>query len=395
VHGRRSSARCFGLGLLAITLVRVRWLLPVHSQALHLASGNLVWQSTADRKQQAESDLQLGIALTKRGSFSEAIPHFLAAQGRVSDEYALEFNLALCYIGAGEFEKAIPVLQVLRAGPNDGAAVRNLLAQAYAGNGQAEEAFDALEEALAFAPQDERLYLFVADAFLGRQEPAESLRAIEVGLEHLPKSARLHYERGYFLSMLDDFDGARPDFELAMRLAPQSLIGYLAEAEENLLAGNLREAIRVSRTATAEGRQDYQLLTILGEALIRAGASPGQPEFREARATLEESVAARPNYASSQIALGHVELLDGRLGAAVEHLETGRRLSPRNPAVYSLLATAYRKSGRLEQAEAMLAMLRKLNQEQAQRIRSAPGDSKAIPGASGASAAVKKPPPEK
>jgi tetratricopeptide (TPR) repeat protein len=381
--------------LLAITFVAILWLLPVHSQALNRVFQNLVLQSTADRKQQAESDLQLGIALTKRGSFAEAIRHFLAARGRVSDDYALDFNLALCYVGTGQFENAIPVLTALHAGPQEGAGVENLLAQAYAGNGQPSEAFYALGRAAAFTPKDEKLYLFVADTFLRRQEEAQSLRVIELGLQHVPESARLHYERGYLLSILDDFDGARPDFEQAMRLARHSEIGYLAEAQENLLAGNLREAIRVSRTASAEGKQDYQLLTILGEALIRAGASPGQPEFAEARATLEKSVAARSNYASSQIALGHLDLLDGRLDAAIEHLETGRRLSAQNPAVYSLLATAYRKSGRLDQAEAMLAILAKLNQEQTQRIRTAPGDSKAIPGASGASRGEQKPRSEK
>jgi tetratricopeptide (TPR) repeat protein len=395
VHGRRFSARWFRLGLLAITFVAILWLLPVHSQALNRVFQNLVLQSTADRKQQAESDLQLGIALTKRGSFAEAIRHFLAARGRVSDDYALDFNLALCYVGTGQFENAIPVLTALHAGPQEGAGVENLLAQAYAGNGQPSEAFYALGRAAAFTPKDEKLYLFVADTFLRRQEEAQSLRVIELGLQHVPESARLHYERGYLLSILDDFDGARPDFEQAMRLARHSEIGYLAEAQENLLAGNLREAIRVSRTASAEGKQDYQLLTILGEALIRAGASPGQPEFAEARATLEKSVAARSNYASSQIALGHLDLLDGRLDAAIEHLETGRRLSAQNPAVYSLLATAYRKSGRLDQAEAMLAILAKLNQEQTQRIRTAPGDSKAIPGASGASRGEQKPRSEK
>lgn len=395
MHGRRFSARWFRLGLLAITFVAILWLLPVHSQALNRVFQNLVLQSTADRKQQAESDLQLGIALTKRGSFAEAIRHFLAARGRVSDDYALDFNLALCYVGTGQFENAIPVLTALHAGPQEGAGVENLLAQAYAGNGQPSEAFYALGRAAAFTPKDEKLYLFVADTFLRRQEEAQSLRVIELGLQHVPESARLHYERGYLLSILDDFDGARPDFEQAMRLARHSEIGYLAEAQENLLAGNLREAIRVSRTASAEGKQDYQLLTILGEALIRAGASPGQPEFAEARATLEKSVAARSNYASSQIALGHLDLLDGRLDAAIEHLETGRRLSAQNPAVYSLLATAYRKSGRLDQAEAMLAILAKLNQEQTQRIRTAPGDSKAIPGASGASRGEQKPRSEK
>jgi tetratricopeptide (TPR) repeat protein len=353
-----------------------------------------VREATAPGSPQAESDLQLGITLTRRGSFAEAIPHFLAAKGRVADEYALEFNLALCYIGTDEFEKAIAALAALRDGPHEGAGVENLLAQAYAGIGQVGEAFDALQRAVAFTPKDERLYLFVADAFLRHQENAQSLRVIELGLQHLPKSARLHYERGYLLSMLDDLDGAKADFELAMRLAPRSEIGYLAEAQENFLAGKLAESVHVSRKASAEGKQDYQLLAILGEALIRGGASPGQAEFAEARAALEKSVATRPNYASSQIALGHVELLDGRVDAAIERLESGRRLSPQNPAVYSLLATAYRKSGRLEEAEAMLAILAKLNQEHAQRIRTAPGDNKAIPGASGASAAEKKPPTE-
>ena len=82
-----------------------------------------------------------------------------------------------------------------------------------------------------FTPKDEKLYLFVADTFLRRQEEAQSLRVIELGLQHVPESARLHYERGYLLSILDDFDGARPDFEQAMRLAPHSEIGYLAEAQ--------------------------------------------------------------------------------------------------------------------------------------------------------------------
>lgn len=347
--------------------------------------------SRTDQNSQAESELRTGTELTSGGHFAEAIAHLIEAKGHVSNEYAAEFNLALCYVGTAQFQKAISILIELREQGSEGANVENLLAQAYASNGQADQAFEALQRATAFTPRDEKLYLLVADAFLSRQEPAQSLRVIGVGLQHLPESARLHYERGYLRSMLDDFDGAKMDFERTAQLAPRSEIGYLAAAQENLFSGNLAEAIRVARTANAEGKQDYQLLAILGEALIRAGAGPGQVEFMEARDALEKSVAARPNYASSQIGLGHVDLLDGRFEAAIEHLEAGRRLSPQNPGVYALLAVAYRKTGRPGQAEEMLTILSQLNQEQAQRIRTAPADSKAIPGASGASRGEQKP----
>jgi tetratricopeptide (TPR) repeat protein len=392
VERRRLSACGFRVELATILFAAALGL-PAFPRSLDWGAQNSGLASS-DVREGAEADLQLGIALTRRGSFSAAIPHFLAAKGHVSDEYALEFNLALSYIGAGEFDPAIAVLAALRAGPQEGAGVENLLAQAHAGKGHAAEAFGALERAVAFTPQDEKLYLFVADAFVRHQENADGLQVIELGLEHVPDSPRLHYERAYLLSILDDLDGAKADFQLAVRLAPGSEIAYLAEAQENFLAGNLREAVHVSRKASEEGKQDYQLLAILGEALIREGASPGQAEFAEARAALEKSVSRRPTYASSQIALGHLELLDARVDAAIERLEAGRRLSPENPAVYSLLAAAYRRSGRFADAEAMLGILAKLNQEQAQRIRTAPGDAKAIPGASGATAAQKKPPGE-
>src|SRR5204863_136571 len=177
-------------------------------------------------------------------------------------------------IGTGQFRSAIPVLTDLRESGNEGAGVENLLAQAYAGNDQVDQAFDALYKAQRLAPNDEKLYLFVAAAFQNRQSYSLSLQVVDLGLRHLPNSARLHYERGYLLSLLDDVDGAKGDFELAARLAP------------------------------------------------------------------------------------------------------------RNTSVFSLLAAAYRKRGQPEQAQAMLATLVKLNEEQVRRIRSAPGDAKAIPGAS-------------
>src|SRR5437763_13848102 len=60
---------------------------------------------------QPESELRVGIDLTRQGKFAEAIPHFLAARGHVSAGYAADFKLALCYVGTSEFDQPSSVLR--------------------------------------------------------------------------------------------------------------------------------------------------------------------------------------------------------------------------------------------------------------------------------------------
>jgi len=325
---------------------------------------------------QAEQELQNGTALTRSSSFAEAIPHLLAARGRVGNEYAADFNLALCYVATNQPKHAIPILTALRDGGHDNADVNNLLAQAYVGDGQNERALDTLQRAAAFAPENEKLYLFVADACMEKREYVTGLQVVEVGLHHLPDSPWLHYERGMFLALLDQFDVGKSDFELAGKLAPESDVAFVASAQEEMFEGHITKAIGAAREGVRKGHQDYTLLTLLGEALLRSGIAPGQPEFAEARNALEKAAGERSNYASAQIALGKVYLLENRLGDAVAHLEMARQLDPNNAAVYSRLADAYRRQGAFQQAQDALANLVRLNQAQADKIRYAPGDRK-------------------
>lgn len=327
--------------------------------------------------QQAETELRTGTALTSHGQFTEAIPHLLAARGRVVNEYAASFNLALCYVATQQPRKAIPLLMDLRNGGHDNAAVENLLAQAYVGDSQNQKALETLQRAAIFTPENEKLYMFVADACMGKQAYAVGMQVVELGLKHLPNSARLHFERGMFLTLTDRFDEARSDFHLAKQLAPDSDISYIAGAEESMFDGNVAEAIRVSREGISKGHGGFMLLTLLGEALLRSGIAPGQKEFEEAQQALERAVVERPNYPSAQLALGKLYLLGGQTTDAITHLEAARAMNPGNPAVYSNLAAAYRKLGDRKKAEESLSILAKLNEAQAEKIRTAPGETKA------------------
>jgi tetratricopeptide (TPR) repeat protein len=325
---------------------------------------------------QAEQELQKGTALTRAGLFAEAIPHLRAALGRVSNEYAASFNLSLSLIATGQPKSAIPILTALRDGGQDNVDVNNLLAQAYVGDGQNHKALMALQRASKLAPDNEKLYLFVADACMAKQEYDLGLQVVNLGLDHLPSSARLHYQRGMFLALQDKFDAGKNDFAQARDLAPQTDIAYLADTQRAMLEGDLKDSIRISREAVRKGYEDYRLLTLLGEALLRSGIAPGDPEFKEAQAALEKSVAQRPNFAGSQLALGKLALLDNRTEEAIAHLEIARELNPNEASVYSNLATAYRRRGDLQKAQSMLAVLASMNQAQAERFRSAPEDKK-------------------
>jgi tetratricopeptide (TPR) repeat protein len=332
--------------------------------------------STSTLNLRAEDELRQGTALTRKGFFREAIPHLRVARGQVVNEYAANFNLALCYVGTSQFNPAIELLNGLRSSGHDGEDVENLLAQAYIGNAQPQKAFVSLQKAATLSPQNEKLYVFVADACTDHKDYALGLTVVEFGLRNLPQSARLHYERAMFLTQLDQPDQAKPEFELASKLAPTSEIGYLAVAEEALFEGEIPKAIRTAREGVSKGYENAVLLTVLGEALIRSGISPGQPDFAEAQAALEKAVAQRPNDPISEIALGRIYLMAGRLGDAIIRLERARQLEPGDPSIYANLAKAYQRHGDVEQAQDTLAALEKLNQEQADRISSAPGDHK-------------------
>jgi len=334
---------------------------------------------------EAEQELEKGTALTRTGQFTEAIPHLVAAEGRVANEYARSMNLAICYIATEQPNRAIPLLDRLRASAHDNADVNNLLAQAYIGDGQNQKGFEALERAASVTPTNEKLYVFVSDACMAKQAYALGIEVAELGLKNLPQSARLHFERAMFLSLVDRFDDARADFALARKLSPDSDIAYVAGAEEAMLDGNVPEAIRITRQGIQRGDQGFLLLTLLGEALLRSGAAPGQPAFEEARAALEKSVTERGNYPSSQLALGKLYLMDNRPTEAIIHLEIARQLNPGNPAVYSNLAAGYRKQGDLPKAQEALRTLEKLNSAQAEKIRTAPGETKASYAADGVS----------
>jgi tetratricopeptide (TPR) repeat protein len=355
--GLRAVVLCYFLagvfaGLVAIAQTASR------QSTTQTTTASAVDDTTAEADARAE--LQTGTELTRRGSLREAIPYLLAAQKAGADPYATAVNLGICYVGTNSYQQAIAVLEALRGSGRGTPDVSNLLTQAYLGNGQTDLALKVFLEAAAATPKNEELYAFIADACTDHQDYPLGLHIVELGLLQLPDSARLHYERAVFLGRLGRFDEAKPEFDRAAQLAPDSYIGYLALVQKDLYEDNLPGATQVLRQAIKSGHSDYQMLSLLGSVLLHDGAAPGQPEFAEAQTALEESAKERLDYSATQIALGQLYLRAGRYNDAVVHLEIGRTLEPNNAAVYAGLANAYGKLGDRDKARQMEEQITRL-----------------------------------
>jgi len=265
------------------------------------------------------------------------------------------------------FPLAIAALNAIAKPGHETAELDNLLAEAYEGNQQIQEAINRLRQATQLAPKDENNYVDLATLCTNYDAYDLGLQIIEVGLHQLPQSDRLIFQRGVIEAMKDRFDLAEKDFQLASRLAPDKNLTYVALGVSYMQTGHLPDAIRSLRARTKEKPNDPILLYLLGDALIRSGASPGDPSFAEAQAALEQSVKLNPQLAASRVDLAKLYLKENRLDGAREHLERARALDPKDKTAYSQLAVVYRRTGKPELASAMLITLNKLNEEDRQQ----------------------------
>jgi tetratricopeptide (TPR) repeat protein len=84
----------------------------------------------------------------------------------------------------------------------------------------------------------------------------------------------------------------------------------------------------------------------------------GHPD--QAVTIFREVVRAKPDYEMAHFELGRALLQQGDAAGAIESLEAARKLYPDRDATYYQLSQAYRRGGRLPEAEQAMAAYKKL-----------------------------------
>jgi tetratricopeptide (TPR) repeat protein len=308
----------------------------------------------------------LAVALDHAGLHERALSEFSSLYGRFPDSYNIAFDLILEDIAVKNFPQAVQTGTYLIARGHDTAEVNGVLAQAYEGEADNQQAFEAYRRAISLDPQDEDNYIELTSFCVSQHALKTGIQVIQAGLRTFPNSAPLVYLRGIIHAIEDDYDDAEKDFNLSQTLSPSVDLGYIGLGASYLESGNSKHAIQVLRQRLREKPNDPSLLYLLGESLIRSGASPGHPDYAEAQKALEKSVSLNPNLCLPHVSLGEIYLTENRPKDAVIQLVKARTIDPKEKSIYSHLAVAYKRLGQTEDAKAVLVILKNMLDQERQ-----------------------------
>jgi tetratricopeptide (TPR) repeat protein len=310
----------------------------------------------------ADTLFEGGILLGQAGAHADAARLFERARPGCRDPRAAGYNQVLMLIRAGDPAAAVRAGEAMvTAEPAPGGDLHNLMAQAYLGAGRIQEAYDSLRRATRLEPKVEENYLDLAAICIEHENFDLGLEIVDIGLQQVPGSARLHLQRGVLLAMKSLLDQAEAAFESAARLSPRGSVAQVALAMAWMQNGQIPRAVKLLRGRARVARNDPMVHYILGLALVRSGAEPGDTTWVEARSAFESAVRLKPDHAPARAELGKLLVKAGELPLAIRHLETALAADADNVAAAYALAQAYKRGGQVDKAAEMLARVDRLN----------------------------------
>jgi tetratricopeptide (TPR) repeat protein len=304
----------------------------------------------------------VGSILANREEFAAAIPFFEAARGAYPQPYDLLYNLGLCYVEVHKPEPAIAVLSELRDSGHKTAELDNLLAEAYESGKQTQQAIELLREATQLDAHDQKNYLDLGMLCAELKAYGLGLEVVEVGLHYLPDSDALLMQRAVIYAMNGRYDEAERDFLAASHNNSARDQASAGLGLTYIQQGDVARAVSVLRERAKKNSENAALQYLLGEALIRTGIGPSDPDYREALAALEKSVRLNPNFVYSRVDLAKLYLRQNRNVEAIAQLKAAIALDPTKVQAYAELGTALRKEGKMDEAAPMFAKVRELNE---------------------------------
>ena len=291
---------------------------------------------------------------------STAEQMFASIQSTYWDTAKLDYHLGRAQYQAKRFVECQATLQPLVDAGRATSEIENLLGWCYEGQGDFARAVASMDKAIEEDPANESNYLDVGRILLEAHRPKGALEAAKRALSLAPDSARAYGLKGLAESELSQPIDAVQSYLQAVKLDPtnpKALLG-LALAQER--EGKTQDA----QATFAKGIRQFPSNAVFyqeyGKMLLIFRGD--DPEASEAQAVtlLTKALTLDNSLALPHFELGNLALSKGQLAQAVTHLKAAIRLSPEDSRAHYALSRAYRRLGRIEEAERELATFQSL-----------------------------------
>ena len=229
----------------------------------------------------------------------------------------------------------------------------------------ASKAYDALndparavaeaEAALQLDPHSEPAHLQLGYIFLSRNTPLAAVEIFTEAERLFPKSIIVRLGKGLALKELQRYDEA----EKTLAACWPHPIAFDAHATVLVQRGKFEEAKDLAKRFIAMAPEDYRGYYFL------AAAKDGLQE-KDARDAVFQSLERKADFAASHALLGKIQLREGELEAAAASFESAITSRPGLVQAHLQLAQTYRRLGRANEAQREFAIVRDLNEKEAQ-----------------------------
>jgi tetratricopeptide (TPR) repeat protein len=300
---------------------------------------------------------------TKESRPLDALNLLIRANKTAPENSEILFLMAQISISQRYFEDAIPLLEkgLLIAPQRSG--LRAALGESYFMSGKTDKAIEELHKVIEVEPSV-RTYAFLGLAYthLGRFEEAK--QNFQSGLKLDPRSSFCQFQLGYIAERQGDSAGAETTFQKVLRSNPDFSDALLELANLRIetkkfseAADLLRRYVRVSRSPAT----GYYKLAMVERSLHETAAADRDLVHFQ---TLSKDVSASAYpYEHLFDYLDKRSKLDPTAQTQLDlaELTAQIRRSPDQPEVLYLLAEAYIKSGKIDEAENVVAQLDKVS----------------------------------
>lgn len=312
------------------------------------------------RKILASSYNDWGTAEARQQKYSQAMVHFHEAERWNRSTPGLMRNIGLAAVKLGDDKEAARALRLaVQREPKD-TACQTLLAMSLFSTQQYAEAarhFEAVRDSALSDPQITYAWAFS----LSRSNQPKEARLLLNKLNAQPLSAEMLVAVGEAYSAMGNYSDALTCFRKAI-----ALDSNIKKAHDD--AGSA--LLRLDRPAEAIPELQAELKINPGDPdvqyrLAYALMQTSQPD--RAVPLLREILSAHPNHARARYDLGKELFRNGNTDEAIQNLEAAANLDPDRDYIHYQLQAAYRKAGRLQDAERELKLYREIKAHNRQR----------------------------